>query len=259
MPRLRALVVDDEPPARQLLRSMLHGNADVEIVAEAEDGMAAVSILQGGDIDLVFLDVQMPGMGGFDLIDTIGAAEMPAIVFVTAYDRYAVRAFEVHAVDYILKPYDRPRLESAVARAVAQARAPRSNQDAARLISLLEQIRAHREYPERLVVRTDVGARLVDLADVGWIEADDKALRIHVGADVLITRGTMRALQAQLDPARFVRVQRSIIVNTAHVHQLQPWFQGDYVLILRDGSKITSGRTYRDNVLSILKGAASAE
>lgn len=257
--RLCALIVDDEPPARQLLRSMLQGNGDVEIVAEAENGAAAVSVLQSQAIDLVFLDVQMPGMSGFDVIDAIGPADMPAIVFLTAHDRYAVRAFEVHAVDYILKPYDRQRLATAVGRAVKHAREPATTHTAAQLISLLDQIRAHREYPERLVVRTDTGAKLVDLADIGWIEADDKALRIHVGAEVLTTRGSMRALEAQLDPTRFVRIHRSIIVNAAHVQQLQPWFQGDHVLVLRDGSKLTSGRTYRDNVLSIIKRAASAE
>jgi two-component system LytT family response regulator len=253
---LRALIVDDEPPARHLLRSMLHDHDSVNVVADAETGADAVSILRADGIDLVFLDVQMPGMSGFDVIDAIGAASMPAIVFVTAYDRYAVRAFEVHAVDYILKPYDRQRLEAAVARAVAQAQEP-AGDAAARLISLLEQVRAQREYPERLAVRTERGAQLIDLSEVGWIEADDKTLRIHLGADVLATRGSMRSLEAQLDPARFVRVHRSIIVNTAHVRELQPWFQGDYVLILRDGSKITTGRTYRDNVTSIIKRAAS--
>ena len=249
---LRTLVVDDEPHARALVRSMLRGMGDVELVAEAEDGPTAASLLKKGGVDLVLLDVQMPEMSGFDVIDAVGPHRMPAIVFVTAYDRYAVRAFEVHAIDYILKPYDRPRLASAIERAGEYARFVRGDQSAARLVSMLEQVRARREYPERLVVRGEDRLTLVELREVGWIEANDKTLHIHAGTQVFVTRGSMRALEDQLDPHRFVRVHRSLMVNAAHVRELRPWFQGAYTVVLRDGTTLTSGRTYRDNVLALL-------
>lgn len=249
---LRTLVVDDEPHARALVRAMLGGMDNVELVGEAEDGPTAAALLKKGGVDLVLLDVQMPEMTGFDVIDEVGPNRMPAIVFLTAYDRYAVRAFEVHAVDYILKPYDRPRLASAIARAAEHARHARGDQSAARLTSMLEQIRARREYPERLVVRGEDRLMLVELRDIGWIEANDKVLHIHAGTQAFVTRGSMRALEDQLDPQRFVRVHRSLMVNAAHVRELQPWFQGAYVIVLRDGTKLTSGRTYRDSVLALL-------
>ena len=250
---LRTLVVDDEPHARALVRAMLRGMDDVEVIGEAEDGLTAASLLNKGGVDLVLLDVQMPEMSGFDVIDAVGPHRMPSIVFLTAYDRYAVRAFEVHAVDYILKPYDRPRLASAIARAAEHARYVRGDQSGARLVSMLEQIRARREYPERLVVRGEDRLTLVELREVGWIEANDKVLHIHAGTQVFVTRGSMRALEDQLDPQRFVRVHRSLMVNAAHVRELQPWFQGAYVIVLRDGTRHISGRTYRDTLHALLE------
>ena len=255
---VKALVVDDEPHARSLLRSILNSLEAIQEVVEAADGPTAVSLLSTRSFDLVLLDVQMPEMDGFEVVAAVGPSRMPPTVFVTAYDRYATRAFEVHALDYVLKPYDRARIVAAVARALAQPRDREAQALTERLVGLLEQVRSKRAYANRIAVRTANGIRLVSVSDVSLIEADDKMLRLHIGSDILETRGSIRSLEEQLDPDRFVRVHRSAIVNVGHVQELQPWFQGDFIIVLRNGDKVTSGRTYRDRVGQLLRGAALA-
>jgi two-component system LytT family response regulator len=256
---LRTLIVDDEPHARRLLRALLEDVGGVDIVAEAEDGAAALSVLQQGGVDLVLLDVQMPELSAFDVIERVGPDNMPATIFVTAYEEHAVRAFDVNAVDYILKPFDRRRLMRALKRALERGADSRDTALADQLRAVLTQVRARTSYPDRIVVRSGQEYELVDLREVGWIEADDKTLRIHAVGRVHTTRGSMRALEQQLDPHRFPRVHRSIIVNAAHVRRVEPWFQGDFVLHLRDGTKVTSGRSYRTKVVELLKRAVSPD
>jgi two-component system LytT family response regulator len=253
--RVRALVVDDEAPARALLRSLLAGHPEVEVVGEAVSGVEAAALIASLRPELVFLDVQMPGLNGFEVIEAVSPARMPAVVFVSAYDEYALRAFEVHALDYLLKPFDRARLARALDHAIAQLR----GSDAmlgARLESLLEHLHARRAYPERIAVRFETRTLLVDLATIDWMEAANKQVRLHAGEKVYEVRATMRALEEELDPQRFVRIHRSTIVNVARIRELQPWFQGTRVLILHDGTRLFSGPGYEANLRRIVASAA---
>ena len=251
---LRVLIAEDEPLARELLRSMLKERADVEIVAEVGDGRAAVEAVSRLRPDVVLLDVQMPELDGFAVVETIGLEQMPPVVFVTAFDHYAIRAFDVHAFDYLLKPFDQERLDRALERVMAQRRQPPNAELARRLAALLGDVAG--VIPDhalnRIPVRTDRGFQFVDVGDIDWIEADGKLLRLHAGKTIHTVRMPLTALEERLDRRKFVRVHRSVIVNIASIVEVQSWFQGDYVLVMRDGSRVTSGRRYRDSVRRLL-------
>ncbi len=246
---LRALVVDDEEPARALLCSMLRDRDDIDVVGQARDGEEAVELIRRIVPDLVFLDVQMSEMDAFGVIEKIGPEKMPRTIFVTAFDRYAIRAFEVQALDYLLKPYDSQRLN----RAIDRARASQSV-SAAELTELLAHLRVRREFLDRIPIRLDGRTRLVDVMSIDWIEAKDKLLQFHVGRTSLETRGTLTAIEEQLNPRLFARIHRAIIVNVRRLVEIQPWFHGEYVLILQDGSKLHSGRSYRARVAELMAG-----
>jgi two-component system LytT family response regulator len=246
----RALVVDDEEPARAMLCSMLRQRNDVEVVGEAGDGGEAVELIERLAPDLVFLDVQMSEMDGFGVIEKIGPAKMPRTIFVTAFDQYALRAFEVQALDYLLKPYDTSRLN----RAIDRARATQPAAAVAELTRVLAILRARREFPDRIPIRLEGRTRLIDVMTIDWIEAADKQLRFHVGRTCLETRGALTAIEEQLNPRVFARVHRSIIVNLRRLVEIQPWFHGEYVLVLQDGSKLHSGRSYRAQIGNLLAG-----
>lgn len=238
---IRALVVDDEPPARDLLRSLLGRLPDISVVGEAADGREAVSAIETLRPDLVFLDVQMPELDGFGVIEEIGPDRMPAVVFVTAYDRYALRAFEVHALDFLLKPYDQKRLAAAVRHATE-----RGSVMTAQLKALLQELRtAGGSRGGRLSIKSDGRVRFVDTEAIDWIEADDKVVRIHAGKEVHVMRTTLSSVGRQLDAATFVRIHRSTIVNAKRIREVQPWFHSDYVVIMADGTKLMTGRAYR--------------
>jgi two-component system, LytTR family, response regulator len=254
--RLRVALVDDEPLARERLHTLLTACPNVDIVAECETGEEAVLALASSAVDVLFLDVQMPGLDGFDVLEAlgemIGADSLPAIVFVTAFDSYALKAFEVSAVDYLLKPFDRSRFERALARAKARARrfagpeAPNCEQQA--LMALLRALRADRkvcdDYAHRFAARSGNKLNLVRVEEVDWIDAAGNYARLHVGGRTHLVRETMTELESRLDPNRFVRVHRSIIVNVERVTTVEPYAHGEYVLTIRDGTRLTSSRTY---------------
>jgi two-component system, LytTR family, response regulator len=253
---IRALVVDDEPLARRKIRRLLRGVPDVVVAGECGDGAAAAAMLRDVAPDLVFLDVQMPGLDGFAVLDALPAGRAPAVVFTTAYDEYAARAFEVRALDYLVKPFSRARFDEALRRArEALARAGGGAGGAVpdpRLAALLEELRAERARPERLVVKEDGRVRLVAVDDVDRVEAAGNYVRVHAGGASHLVRESMAALEPRLDPRRFVRVHRSTIVNVARIREIQPWFRGDLVLILRDGARVTLSRTYRERLRAVL-------
>jgi two-component system LytT family response regulator len=246
---IRAIIVDDEEPARELLRAFLRAWPDVEIVAEASDGDAAVDAIRHQRPDLVFLDVQMPSMNGFDVVAALDPDELPLIVFVTAYDQYALRAFEVSACDYLLKPFDRDRFAAAMRRVLA--RRDGLGEELRRLVEHLRQSK-----PQQIIVKSDGRHVFIDLDEIEWIEAMSKDLRLHLGGRALVVREPMNSIERRLDPARFLRVHRSAIVNRSRIREMQPWFKGDYVLILRSGARVVSGRTYRAAVQALLSSAA---
>jgi two-component system LytT family response regulator len=242
---IRVLIVDDEPIARRGIRQQLRGEADLEVIGECGDGAAAIDAITGLAPDLVFLDIQMPEVGGFDVVEAIGVARMPAVVFVTAYDEHALRAFDVHAVDYVLKPIDRHRFRTAVERARRRLAHAPGQLDRRIAAALGELGRPAHDYAKRLAIKGDGRVILVDVDEVDRLEAAGNYVEVHSGARHHLVRETMASLEARLDPARFVRVSRSSIVNADRVRELQPMFSGDFVVVLRDGTKVAGSRRYR--------------
>jgi len=242
---IRVLIVDDEPIARRGIRQQLRGEADLEVIGECGDGAAAIDAITGLAPDLVFLDIQMPEVGGFDVVEAIGVARMPAVVFVTAYDEHALRAFDVHAVDYVLKPIDRHRFRTAVERARRRLADAPGQLDRRIAAALGELGRPAHDYAKRLAIKGDGRVILVDVDEVDRLETAGNYVEVHSGARHHLVRETMASLEARLDPARFVRVSRSSIVNADRVRELQPMFNGDFVVVLRDGTKVAGSRRYR--------------
>jgi two-component system, LytTR family, response regulator len=230
LPRIRALVVDDEPVARERMVALLREEPDVDIVGECADGKEAAVAIDEFSPDLVFLDVQIPHMNGLELAQSIGRRPAPAVVFVTAYEDYALAAFEIHALDYLLKPFSRERFRAAVAHA-REHLARRSAGGPPR---------------DRLVVKSTGRIYFVRMADIDWCEAAGNYVRLHVGSQAHLVRGTMANLEAELDPARFVRIHRSAIVNVDRIQELRSSFNGEYMVVLREGTRLTLSRGYRD-------------
>jgi len=248
---IRALVVDDEPLARERIRTLLEDEPDIELVGECRDGAEAVRAIDEEGPDLVFLDVQMPEVDGFEVLEAIGPGRAPVVVFVTAYDEYAIQAFDVHALDYLLKPFDGERFRQAIGRARASVRA-KADVDREKLAALLDDLREERRYLERIVVKT--AGRVVFLAvdEIDWIGGAGNYVELHAGERKHLVRDTMKAMESKLDPDKFVRVHRSHIVNMDRVKSMEPWFHGEYVLILENGTELQSSRTYSDRLRQML-------
>jgi two-component system, LytTR family, response regulator len=255
---LRVVVADDEPIGRQRLLRLLQAEPETEVLAACADGEEAVEAIREHAPDVVLLDIQMPHLDGFEVVAALGEAHQPAVIFVTAHDHYALRAFEVHAFDYLLKPVDQERLRDAMGRAMAPAtRAPQGS-NTRRILTLLEELntRERSRGRDRLVVRTPERAFFLRTETVDWVEAAGKFVHLHVGRSIHALRESMAELEQELDPVRFLRISRSAIVNIDRIQEIQPWFQGDYVLILTDGVRLTSTRGYRDNMRKLLGRSA---
>ncbi|HEX2190946.1 MAG TPA: LytTR family DNA-binding domain-containing protein [Longimicrobiaceae bacterium] len=245
---LRALIVDDEPLGRERVRQLLAAEEDVEVVGECGHGGEAVVAIEELAPDLVFLDVQMPELDGFGVVEAVGPERMPVTVFVTAYEEFALRAFEASALDYLLKPFDRARFRQALERVREQLRLRRDGELRAQLSTLLAEIRPRRSHLERLVVRSGGRIRFVRVDEVDWFEAEGNYVRVHVGERSHLVRQTMSGLEAELDPARFVRIHRSTIAAVDRIEHIEPLFQGEYAVVLRGGRKLTSSRGYRERL-----------
>jgi two-component system LytT family response regulator len=255
MKGIRAIIVDDEPLAREGVRLHLQAESDIEVVGEAGTGEEAVTLIETLRPDLLFLDVQMPGLDGFAVLDAVGAAHMPVTIFTTAYDEFALRAFDAHAIDYILKPYDAERFRNAIERARMQLNGRRRSQTDERLDSLLEELRTRNQYLERLVVRSGGRILILRAAEIDWIEAASNYVRLHAGGREYLLRETMTALEGKLDPMEFVRIHRSTIVRVERIRELEPLFQGDYVVVLDDSTRLTSSRGYRERLHDLLQSS----
>jgi two-component system LytT family response regulator len=250
---LRVLIVDDERPARQKLRRFLAADPDVEAVFEAPDGVRALELIRSESPDLVLLDVTMPGVDGFGVVEALDPAERPHVVFVTAYDQYAVRAFEAHAVDYVLKPFDAERFGRALARAKAAVAGRQDREERQRLERALAEVRRERpQRLERLLVESDGRAMLLPVGQVERIEAAKNYVTVFAGEARYRLRTTLERLEERLDPRAFVRVHRSTIVRVDRVAELQPWSHGDYVVILQGGARVRLSRRYRDRLEQFL-------
>lgn len=244
------MVVDDEPLARERVCTLLAAEQDVEVVAECADGVDAVAALRSARPDIVFLDVQMPGMDGFEVLDAIGPDRLPAVVFVTAYDSYALKAFEVHAVDYLLKPFDRERFLSALARARLDLRADDVGR---RILALVADLMRDRRPQQRIVVKAAGRVFFLRPAEIDWMEAAGNYVRLHVGKQTHLVRETMKGLEERLDPDTFVRVHRSRIVNLDRVREIQPWFHGEHVILLESGEQLTTSRRHSIRLQELLE------
>lgn len=245
--KVRILLVDDEMPARRKLRLHLKEEASVEIVAEAQNGLEAVDAIRSLAPDLVFLDIQMPGMTGFEVIDAIGAEVMPAVIFVTAYDEYALRAFEVEAVDYLLKPFDGDRLKQALQRAVK--RLHRKPSDAGRIGRLLDSVRPADAYLQRIVVKDRDRLFFVNVKEIIRLSGQENYVELHTAGSSHLIRDTLNHLESRLDPQKFARIHRSEIVNIDVVKELHSWSHGDYIVILKEGTRLRLSRRYQQNLL----------
>jgi len=248
----RVVVVDDEPIAREGVRRQLVCEPGVEIVAECGDGLVAVETIRELAPDLVFLDVQMPGMDGFEVTRAIGIDVMPAVVFVTAYDKYALQAFEVNAVDYLLKPFDGERFQKAFQRARLQIERRTTEAINEKLEALLESMRPQQRYLERLVVKSAGRIFFLAVAEIDWIESADNYVNLHCGRESHLIRETLSGLESKLDPEEFLRVRHSAIVNLKRIRELRPLFKGEYEIVLQNGVKLTSSRRYRNKIMQIL-------
>ena len=245
------LLVDDEPLAREGLRVLLARDPDVSAIHEARNGGEAVETIRRVRPDLVFLDVQMPEMDGFAVLQNVGAEQMPAVVFVTAHDKYAIQAFEMNAIDYLLKPVTEERFAKALARAKSSLKARPVEQANLQLLSLLETIAAPRRSLKRLAVRTAGKTVLVGIEDIDWVEAAENYVQLHVGRAEHLLHVTMNTLEKQLDPELFLRIHRGVIVNVRRIKEMQPVTHGEYVITLSNGVRVQSGRMYNERIKAL--------
>jgi two-component system LytT family response regulator len=248
MRTIKTLVVDDEPLARERVLSLLNGESGIEVLGECRDGQEAIAAIRQLSPDLVFLDVQMPGANGFEVLSAVGVDHMPMVIFVTAYDQHALKAFEVRALDYLLKPFDRERFQSALQRARTSIEQQETGDLGRRLLALVKDLRPAAPKSDRIVVKSAGRLFFLRADEIDWIEAAGNYARLHVGSEAHLLRETMTSLEGRLDPERFFRIHRSRIVNMERIQELQPWFNGEYVVILRNGTRLTLSRGYREKL-----------
>jgi len=246
---VRILTVDDEPLGRERLRNFLVNEPDVTLIGEAASGDEAIERIRTLRPDLVFLDVQLPGCTGFTVLERLGKEAPPAVIFVTAHDEFALKAFEVHAVDYLLKPFDRGRFRTALQRAVDRLRSATTEDLATKLNAVIAQLQPRTSTAsDRIPVKTGGKVIFVNVPDIDWVGSADNYVELHVGAQVHLIRETMTAMEQRLPRERFVRISRTTIINADRVKELQPLFHGEYSVALRDGIRLTLSRTYRDQL-----------
>jgi two-component system, LytTR family, response regulator len=249
---IRAVIVDDEPLARRRIRNLLAEAEGVEVVAECSNGREAIEVIEGSPPDLLFLDIQMPELDGFDVLRAIGVGRVPVVVFVTAYDHFALRAFEAHALDYLLKPFDDERFEAALERARERIRQHQGDDLDRRLRALLDGVRVNRTYLQRFAVPTGDRTVLIRVEEIDWIEAERNYIRLHVGSRTYLMRENLSRIEAALDPATFCRIHRSTLVNIDRIRSVETLFRSEYMVVLHDGTKLNSGRSFRRNLHALL-------
>ena len=243
---IRVVLADDEAPARRKLKRFLASDAEVEIAGEAASGEEALRIIRQMRPDLVFLDVQMPGLDGFGVVEALPEPERPHVVFVTAHDHYACRAFEVHALNYLLKPVEEKRFTEVMQRAKRQIRQGHDldKELHQKFRALVESLEARQTYSRRLLIDTGKKSLFLAVEEIEWIEAERNYIRIHTRAESHVVRSTIEGFHRKLDPAQFARVSRSQIVNLDAIREMQPWFHGEHRIILKDGTELTWSRRF---------------
>ena len=248
--KIRVLLVDDEPLARERVRKLLEKEPDIELLGECADGASAVQLIREHAPDLVFLDVQMPELDGFGVLERLGSFTLPAVVFITAHDQFALKAFEIHAVDYLLKPFDAARFQTTLQRVRGILSGKKRGELDVRLAALLAEVRPEEKNRtlERIAVKSSGRVVFVKVEDIDWIEAADNYVSLHLGTEEHLHRETMATIEGQLPAAQFMRISRSTIVNVDRIKELQPLFHGEYAVLLRNGTRLTLSRSYRDKI-----------
>jgi two-component system LytT family response regulator len=249
---IRVLIVDDEPLARKRLRELLKDDSEIVIVGECANGAETLSATRELAPELIFLDVQMPGLDGLAVSESLNGSGSPLVVFVTAYEQYAVRAFDAQAVDYLLKPFDRARFTRALGRAKERLREKDRDDVNRRILGMLSEIKDKPEYLDRLVIKNNDRVFVLKTDEIDWIEAEGNYVRIHFGKQSSLMRETLTRLAEQLDPRKFPRIHRSRLVNIDHIQELQPWSHRDWRIILRSGAELRLSRNYRDRLHQLL-------
>jgi two-component system LytT family response regulator len=250
---IRAVIVDDEPLARRRIRDLLAAAPDVDVVAECANGRDAIGAIEASPPDLLFLDIQMPQIDGFDVLAAIGVGRVPVVVFVTSYDQFAVRAFEAQALDYLMKPFDDRRFESTLRRARERLAERQGDGVERRLRALLDEVRGQRGYLQRLAVPVGDRSVFIRAQEIDWIGAERNYIRVHSAGRDYLLRESLSHIGAELDPAMFCRIHRSTIVNVDRIQSVESTFNGEYLVVLHDRTKLTSGRSYRDAVHALLR------
>ena len=250
----RVLIVDDEPLARAHMRELLAEAGGVEVIGECGDGRDAVRRIREEAPDLVLLDIQIPELDGFGVVREVGVGQMPMVIFVTAYDEYALQAFDVSALAYLLKPVSRERFASALARARTLMLGGAGDETATRLGMLLERMSESHPRGDRLSIKVDGRVLFVGVDEIDWLEADDNHVKVHMGQRTHQVRSTLATFEQRLPPGKFLRIHRSTMINVRRIAEVQPWFAGDYVFILMGGARLTSGRSYRQTIHEFMDG-----
>ncbi len=251
---IRALIVDDEPIARKGIRRFLNAEHGVEIIGECSDGIEAVESIQALKPDLMLLDIQMPELDGFGVIEALQGKHVPVVIFITAFDEFALKAFSVHALDYLLKPLKQEQFHRAIERVRAILQFKQTEEFEKRLNTMLQYVSSQRKYLERLIIKSQKNIIVVHVRDVDWFEAYGDYIRVHCGNKTHLIKNTMNEIEKSLDPEVFVRTHRSTILQMNRVKELRPLSNGDYVITLNDGTKLSLSRTYSANVLEALQG-----
>jgi two-component system, LytTR family, response regulator len=254
---LRTLIVDDEPLARERLRALLQLEPDIEVIGECADGQQAVSAITQHAPDLVFLDIQMPVLDGFGVLKALEDRPLPGVVFVTAYDQYALQAFDVHAVDYLLKPFTAKRFQKALQRARADVKRENGHESPLeqRILNLLDDLGGEKKYTKRIVVKSSGRIHFVKVDEIDWVEAEGNYVRLHIGPNSHLLRETMKGMEAALDPDKFIRIHRSTIVNSERIRELQPLFHGEFAVLLHDGTRLVAARGPENRLRKMLDAA----
>ena len=256
IPVIRTIIADDEHLARKKLRVLLDSEPGVQVVAECQDGQQAVSAIQTHRPDLLLIDIRMPDIDGFQVLKQIASDEMPVVVFTTAYDQFAIRAFEAHALDYLLKPFDRERLHHAVERARAELLKVHDRDLTGRILDLLakniEPKIESKQVDDRMVIRAGGKVVFLDVKEIDWIEAAANYVKLNVGKDSYLLREGIGSISERLDPDRFVRIHRSVIVNVRKIKELQPCESGEYIAVLRNGKELSCSRGYRTQLQRLI-------
>ncbi len=245
---MKILIVDDEQPARKKMLSFLKDVNEIDKIIEAVNGIEAVEKIINEKPDLIFLDIQMPGMNGFEVIEQIGAVKMPPVIFVTAYDQYALNAFEINAVDYLLKPYDKERFQKSFDRALELIKLKKGNTEGLKLI--LNEIKKGKKYLERFLVNVASKYFFVAVKEINFISSAEKYVELHTSKGKYLLRETMNNIEQSLNPEKYARIHRSYIVNVEQIQEMQPWSHGDYLVILKSGEKLNMSRRYKENIFT---------